>query len=216
MMILPLADALMNCLQNLTSRIAGVDDEQMTNRAMGMGTMLGFGIGAVKEQFGTSSSNIKTGNSDNNQDGGIKNFMSKAKEVVSPNINLTAESDYHGNVNPIRDVIPKESKEIKETKTNTMSVPTPSDNNKSYMANENQVTPKSTISKVAHTGIQATKAYLEIGAKMAEGDFNKSSYKPSPNNRKSNFQNTAYTQYADKMTGNNSFKKLGDENEPKE
>lgn len=211
-MILPLADALMNCLQNLTSRIAGVDNEQMTNRAM----MLGFGIGAVKEQFGTSSSNIKTGNSDNNQDGGIKNFMSKAKEVVSPNINLTAESDYNGNVNPIRDVIPKESKEIKETKTNTMSVPTPSDNNKSYMANENQVTPKSTISKVAHTGIQATKAYLEIGAKMAEGDFNKSAYKSSPNNRKSNFQNTAYTQYADKMTTNNNFKKLGDENEPKE
>ena len=206
----------MNCLQNLTSRIAGVDNEQMTNRAMGMGTMLGFGIGAMKEQFGTSSSNIKTGNSDNNQNGGFKNFMSRAKEIVSPNINLTAENDYNGNTNPIRDVIPKESKEIKETKNNTMSVPTSNDNNKSYMVNENQTTPKSTIGKVVHTGINATKAYLEIGAKMAEGDFNKSAYKPNLNNRKNNFQNTAYTQYADKVTNNNNFKKLGDKNEPKE
>lgn len=206
----------MNCLQNLTSRIAGVDNEQMTNRAMGMGTMLGFGIGAMKEQFGTSSSNIKTGNSDNNQNGGFKNFMSRAKEIVSPNINLTAENDYNGNTNPIRDVIPKESKEIKETKNNTMSVPTSNDNNKSYMVNENQTTPKSTIGKVVHTGINATKTYLEIGAKMAEGDFNKSAYKPNLNNRKNNFQNTAYTQYADKVTNNNNFKKLGDENEPKE
>lgn len=43
MMILPLADALQNCLQNLTSRIAGVDNEQMTNRVIGMGAMAGFG-----------------------------------------------------------------------------------------------------------------------------------------------------------------------------
>ena len=58
MMILPLADSLMNCLQNLTSRIAGVDNEMMTGRVMGMGTMIGFGLGAIKEQFRTPSSNI--------------------------------------------------------------------------------------------------------------------------------------------------------------
>ena len=49
MMILPLADALLNCLQNLTSRIAGVDNEQMTNRVIGMGAMAGFGLAAIKE-----------------------------------------------------------------------------------------------------------------------------------------------------------------------
>ena len=53
-MILPLADALQNCLQNLTSRIAGIDNEQMTNRVMGMGAMLGFGATAIKEQFKVS------------------------------------------------------------------------------------------------------------------------------------------------------------------
>ena len=51
MMILPLADTLQNCLQNLTSRIAGIDNEQMSNRVIGMGAMLGFGLGAIKEQF---------------------------------------------------------------------------------------------------------------------------------------------------------------------
>ena len=40
MMILPLADTLQNCLQNLTSRIAGIDNEQMTNRVLGTGAML--------------------------------------------------------------------------------------------------------------------------------------------------------------------------------
>ena len=67
MMILPLADALQNCLQNLTSRIAGVDNEQMTGRVMGMGAMLGFGLGAIKEQFNTptTSNNGNNGNSSN-------------------------------------------------------------------------------------------------------------------------------------------------------
>ena len=58
-----MADALQNCLQDLTSRIAGVDNEQMTGRVLGMGAMMGFGLGAIKEQFNSPSSNIKTGNS---------------------------------------------------------------------------------------------------------------------------------------------------------
>ena len=67
MMILPLADALQNCLQNLTSRIAGVDNEHMTGRVMGMGARLGFGLGAIKEQFNTptTSNNGNNGNSSN-------------------------------------------------------------------------------------------------------------------------------------------------------
>ena len=48
-MILPLADALQNCLQDLTSRIAGLDNEQMSGRAMGMGAMLGYSLGAIKD-----------------------------------------------------------------------------------------------------------------------------------------------------------------------
>ena len=107
-MILPLADTLQNCLQNLTSRIAGVDNEQMTNRVMGMGAMLGFGVGAVKEQFKTPSKNSKTDNSSSNDNtnGGLKGFVSRAKSVINPSgINLSAEKDYNGNTNLIRDNI---------------------------------------------------------------------------------------------------------------
>ena len=199
MMILPLADALQNCLQNLTSRIAGIDNEQMTGRVLGMGAMLGFGLGAIKEQFNSPSSNIKTGNSNNdNSNGGLKGFISRAKSVISPGMNLSDEKDYNENINPIRNVIPKE-------KQNTnVSIP---------MSNGNTNTPKSVVGKVAKTGFNATKAYLGMGAKMAEGDFSKSPYKNNNHNvRKNNFQNT---EYINKVVNNNDIKKLGDDNEHK-
>lgn len=137
MMILPLADALQNCLQNLTSRIAGIDNEQMTGRVMGMGAMLGFGIGAIKEQFKTPSSktgsvNTKSGNSDsgnNSADNGFKGFISRAKSVINPSgINLSAEKDYNGNVNPIRDNI-KPSPKINSVTNSNSTVNGKSPNN---------------------------------------------------------------------------------------
>lgn len=208
MMILPLADALQNCLQNLTSRIAGIDNEQMTGRVLGIGAMLGFGLGAIKEQFNSPSSNIKTGNSNNdNSNGGLKGFISRAKSVISPGMNLSDEKDYNGNINPIRNVIPKE-------KQNTnVSIPTSNGANKVNMSNGNTNTPKSVVGKVAKTGFNATKAYLSMGAKMAEGDFSKSPYKNNNHNvRKNNFQNT---EYINKVANNNDIKKLGDDNEHK-
>ncbi len=185
MMILPLADALMNCLQNLTSRIAGMDNEMMTGRVMGMGAMLGYGLGTIKEQFKSpnTNSNTSTGNSnDNNSSGGFKGFVNRAKSVINPNITLSAEKDYNGNINPIRTVVPKEVQ-----------------NNK-------------VVTKVAKTGFNATKAYLGVGARLAEGDFSKS-YKERSNDKNNSFQNTAYINNV-KMS--NEIQKLGDKNEPKE
>ena len=208
MMILPLADALQNCLQNLTSRIAGVDNEQMTNRVVGMGAMLGFGLGAIKEQFNSPTSNKNGGKS--NSSGGFKGFIDRAKAFVNPTMNLSDEKDYNGNVNPIRTVVPKEKT------NNNVSIPTSNGANKESLSNEIQATPKSVVGKVAKTGFNATKAYLSMGAKMAEGDFSKSPYKSNNrsnvNVRKANFQNT---EYMNKIANNNEIKKLGDENEPK-
>ena len=197
MMILPLADALMNCLQNLTSRIAGVDNEQMTNRVIGMGTMLGFGIGAIKEQFNNPSTT--TGDSSNR--GGFKGLVDKAKSIISPTMNLSNEKDYDGNTNPIRDVIPK------KMSNNVTSSPMSNINSKTNTENINYK-PKSTISKVANTGLKAAKTYLSMGAQMTEGDFKESSskYKNYSNNRqktKSSFQTTEYI-------NSNNFNELGD------
>ena len=72
------------------------------------------------------------------------------------------------------------------------------------------------VGKVAKTGFKATKAYLSVGAKMAEGDF--SSYKGSNKqmSKKSNYQNVEYMQNIQKLTNENNARKLGDQNEPKE
>ena len=212
MMILPLADALQNCFQNLTSRIAGIDNEQMTNRVVGMGAMLGFGLGAIKEQFNSPSSN--NNNTGNNGNGGLRGFIDRAKSVVNPSMNLSPEKDYNGNVNPIRTVLPKENNNV----NNNISIPTQNGKNTSNMSNGTSTSPKSIAGKVAKTGFNATKAYLSMGAKMAEGDFSKSPYQNSNKqiNRKSNYQNVEYMQNIQKLANENNAKKLGDQNEPKE
>ena len=206
MMILPLADALQNCLQNLTSRIAGVDNEQMTNRIIGMGAMMGFGLGAIKEQFKppSSSSNNGTGNASNdNSGGGLKGFVSRAKSLVNPTMNLSDEKDYNGNVNPIRDVLPKEK--------NTSNIPKSSSGNKDNLSKGSKA--KSVASNIVRGGAKATTAYLGLGAKMAEGNFD--SY--SRNNhiqRKNDFQNT---EYANKLANDKAeMQRTGDNNEHKE
>lgn len=186
MMILPLADTLQNCLQNLTSRIAGIDNEQMTNRVLGTGAMLGFGLGAIKEQFKTPDIPSKSSNNgtDNNSNNGLKGIISRTKSFINPVTNLSDEKDYNGNINPIRNVITP----IKENKQDTIKMP----NNKNNMSNE-KITSKSVIKNVAIAGFKGTKAYLSAGAKMAEGDFSSYKYKkqPSSTNNKS-MLNTEY------------------------
>lgn len=203
----------MNCFQNLTSRIAGVDNEQMTNRVIGMGAMLGFGLGAIKEQFNTPSSKSNNGN----DNGGFKGFIDRAKLVVSPSMNLSPEKDYNGNVNPIRTVLPKESANANNVNNKNISIPTSSGKNTESISNGTSSTPKSIAGKVAKTGVKATLGYLSMGAKMAEGNFNVSPYKTSnkPINKNTNLQNVEYMQNAQKLADENNARKLGDQNEPK-
>jgi len=141
MMILPLADALQNCLQDLTSRIAGVDNEQISNRGLGLGTAIGYSLGTIKEQFKTS--NVVQSN-DTNSNNAFSNMFNRVKSIVNPSMNLSNENDYNGNTNPIR------NNNVSETPN--------------YLNKNN-------IENVAKTGFNATKNYLSFGAKMVEGDF---------------------------------------------
>lgn len=190
MMILPLADTLQNCLQNLTSRIAGIDNEQMTNRVIRTGSMLGFGLGAIKEQFKTPDIPSKSSNNgtDNNSNNGLKGIISRTKSFINPVTNLSDEKDYNGNINPIRDVITP----TKENKQENVTMPKSKIDNKDNISN-GKITPKSVVKNVASAGFKGTKAYLSAGAKMAEGDFSSYKYKkqPSSKNNKS-MQNTEY------------------------
>lgn len=198
MMILPLADTLQNCLQNLTSRIAGIDNEQMSNRVIGMGAMLGFGLGAIKEQFKTPKQNTKDTDNTNT---GFKGFVDRAKSIISPGMNLSSEKDYNGNVNPIRNVIPKE---MPNTNTEKQA------NNVNNSSKLNTV--KSITGTTIKTGAKATKSYLELGAKMVEGDFQKNPYKINYNNSRKEFNNTEYMNNISKANNDEIIKK-GDDNE---
>lgn len=207
MMILPLADALQNCLQNLTSRIAGVDNEQMTNRVIGMGAMAGFGLAAIKEQFKTPSTENNNGNTNGNNSGsGLQGLVSRAKAIVNPTMNLSSEKDYAGNVNPIRDVISKEK--------NTVSIPKSNGESKNNLSNGNKISPKSVATNIVKGGAKATTAYLGVGAKMAEGNFDSYSHRNNLK-RKNNFQNTEYVnKLANDKAENQKYG--GDSNEHKE
>lgn len=214
MMILPLADALMNCLQNLTSRIAGVDNEQMTNRVMGTGAMLGFGLGAIKEQLKTPS--MKMANNDNSS-GGFKGLVSRAKSIINPKAEKTNETDYYKYI-PSNALNPRPDKDI--------PLPKPIINNSS---NNDQIkTPKKDYTKaknalnkvnhVASTGFNIAKNYVGIGAKMAEGDFNSSNskYKGNSNSRKNKTNAFQSTHYINNMSNDSKLDKLGDADEHKE
>ena len=66
-------------------------------------------------------------------------------------------------------------------------------NNKNNMSN-GKITPKAIVKNVANVGLKGTKAYLSVGAKMAEGDFSSYKYKKqtSYNNKNKSMQNTEY------------------------
>ena len=51
MMILPLADTLQNTLQNLVSRIAGINNEELANRGVGMAGAMTYSVKTIAYQF---------------------------------------------------------------------------------------------------------------------------------------------------------------------
>lgn len=166
MMILPVADVLMNCLQSLTSRIAGVNNNEITMKSMGMfgglGGAIGYTFGAINTQFTNSNENSNNGNS---------GFVGKFKNMISPKMNLSNETDYNGNINPIRNVEPNNVRNISNI-VNTNNSP---NTNHSKQNIENQ----STLKKVAKGTAKVTKGYLKFGANMTEGDFDNNSNKYS-------------------------------------
>ena len=59
MMILPLGDVLLNTMQNLVSRIAGINNEDLSNRGIGMGATMAYTVRSIGAQF-TSNNTTKS------------------------------------------------------------------------------------------------------------------------------------------------------------
>ena len=75
MMILPLADALQNTMQNLVSRIAGVDNDELATRGIGMASAMGYTVRSIAYQFKSNDNREIVGDTENKQEG--QDFISR-------------------------------------------------------------------------------------------------------------------------------------------
>ena len=206
MMILPLASTIQNSLQDLTSRICGIDTNAQATQAFAMGGVaggaIGYGISAIKEQFktpGGDSNSTASNMQGQNNNGQQQSFVSRVKNFVNPQMNLTPEKDYNGNTNPIRDVIPNE-KAQSSTNAKTEKI------NKSTGKGSKVA---SALKAGAKGTAKATGAYLSLGRRMVEGDTNVN-FKNKANEPKKQMQHTEYINNI-----RESQPKVGDENEYK-
>ena len=93
MMILPLGDALQNTMQNLVSRIAGIDNEQLANRGIGMGAAMGHTVRSITYQFkGSNSESVQK------QPDIISKVVNKANTVQSVPVAGVSYESYSKNI----------------------------------------------------------------------------------------------------------------------
>lgn len=146
MMILPLADALQNTMQNLVSRMAGINNEEIANRGIGMGAAMGYTIKSIACQF--KGSDIQ----DNNA---IPNSVNK---IIKQNTNTeTTQSNF---VN-----IDKYSKNIME-EPNCKVLTNPQKNVQSNNMQSNKETNNNVgLKKAFNVG----KEFMNIGMYMSDG-----------------------------------------------
>ena len=181
MMILPLADALQNTMQNLVSRIAGVDNEALANKGIGMGAAMGQTVRTIAYQFKGENTNVDSGNDFigkvvKRASGGIKAepIASSSYESYSQNFAEKARPVNQTNIN----------NETKQTQNTTM------------VGKENNTeTPQSTsgFRKAFNVG----KEFMNLGMYMAEGRNFKTNESYINNNRIYNRPNINNTRKED-------------------
>lgn len=172
MMILPIADALQNTLQNLVSRIAGINNEELANRGIGMAGAMAYSIKTIAYQF--KGNEVYNSNNNNSflgrmfaKDTGIQNNQ------ISPMKTTQVEST------PMKTTpmnVTQSNNEANETKNNIIQ------NNK--ISNNNNF---STGRKIYNTG----KEFMNIGMYAAEGR----NFKPQVEYNRRNINNSRKEDY---------------------
>ena len=154
MMILPLADALQNTMQNLVSRMAGVNNEELANRGIGMGAAMGYTVKSIAYQFKGENSNKTDG----------KDFISRVANRVTTKTEakpIAGVSYEEHSKNVMENAKPINQTNITQNKTDKMpSVEIPGKENKEEI-------PRSTngFKKAFNVG----KEVMNLGMYMAEG-----------------------------------------------
>ena len=184
LMILPLAEALLNVFHNLISRIAGVPAEEVAQRGIGMASNMGYTIKAFTYQFKNPGSN-----GDGNSSGLLANFLNKTSVV--------GNKETPTNTNPVQTNIaktqPVKTKPIETNVANTNKVDQNNKKNNSKPINERSEPFRKKATK-------AGKAFMNTGMYMAEGRnfntdrrYNKNNRSRYDNKRKKDIANTTTT-----------------------
>lgn len=184
LMILPLAEALLNVFHNLISRIAGVPSEEIAQRGIGMASNMGYTIRAFTYQFKNSGNN-----GDGNSSGLLASFLNKTSVI--------GNKETPTNTNPVQTNIaktqPVKTKPIETNVANTNKVDQNNKKNNSKPINERSEPFRKKATK-------AGKAFMNTGMYMAEGRnfntdrrYNKNNRSRYDNKRKKDIANTTTT-----------------------
>ena len=172
MMILPIADVLQNTLQNLVSRIAGINNEELANRGIGMAGAMAYSIKTIAYQFKGN----EVYNSNNNN-----SFLGRmfAKDTGIQNNQISPMKTTQVETTPMKTTpmnVTQSNNEANETKNNIIQ------NNK--ISNNNNF---STGRKIYNTG----KEFMNIGMYAAEGR----NFKPQVEYNRRNINNSRKEDY---------------------
>lgn len=168
LMILPIAEALLNVFHNLISRIAGVPSEEITQRGFGMASNMGHTIRAFTYQFKNDGNN-----KDENSSGLLASFLNKTSVIGNKETTPT-------NTNPVKTNAVK-TQPVKTNPIETSPVNKPEENNKNK--NTKPINERSSPFKKA---TKAGKAFMNTGMYVAEGR-NINPYRNKSRNNKGKF-----------------------------
>lgn len=174
MMILPIADALQNTLQNLVSRIAGINNDELANRGIGMAGAMAYSIKTIAYQF-------KGNETQNNTN--TTSFLGRMfeKDTNTQESQITPMPTSKMETNQMQ-TSPMNTSKMNENKQENIS-----DTTKATKVNNNGI---STERKIFNTG----KEFLNMGMYMAEGR----NFKTNREYNRHNINNTRKEDYSKK------------------
>lgn len=181
MMILPLSDALLNTMQNLVSRIAGINNEEMANRGIGLGAAMGYTVGSIAYQLkGSNNESLSSSISNNSNERGsdiIGKVINKATESTLTEIpGKNLENNSTNVMDNAKAINQKNIMEQTDSSNKLNQNTNISDNSNNLMKNNTQISENaieenqdnntgSEIKKIYNVG----KEFMNLGMYMAEG-----------------------------------------------
>lgn len=179
MMILPLGDTLQNTMQNLVSRVAGINNEELSNRGIGMGAVMGHTIKAIAYQF-------KGDKEEKNQGQDIiSRVIKKVNNTESVPINSASYEEHSRNIMNNNEALNQTN--IMENNNQNINQNNTSNNNSENETNNRQTNIIGGLNKAYNVG----KEYMNFGMYMAEGrNFRNNNYENNRIYDRPNINNT--------------------------